>query len=151
MTTNSPYRDRADHRPYIEAVRVALLLKDIQVGAATFGTGRVRSAAMTLLAPDDDFDEPWHPTFTSAQFVELRWNEQDGWSLLALHPGDAAALLPTVWHRGFGVVLPPEEISAWLAVLLTMPALSSSQEDGPYRSVQQHDPALEAALTAYAS
>ena len=150
MTAKSPHRDRADHRPYIETVRVALLLKDIQVGAATFDTGRVRSAAMTLLAPDDDSDEPWHPTFTSAHFVELRWNEQDGWSLLALHAADAA-LLPTVWHRGFGVLLPPEEISAWLAVLLTMPALSSSQEDGPYRSAQQHDPAFEAALAAYAS
>lgn len=150
MTTNSPHRDRADHRPYIETVRVALLLKDIQVGVATFDTGQVRSAAMTLLAPDDDFDEPWHHTFTSAQFVELRWNEEAGWSLLALHSADAA-LLPTTWHRGFGVVLPPEEVSAWLAVLLTMPALSSSQEDGPYRSHQQNDPAFEAALTAYAS
>lgn len=150
VTTNSPYRDRADHRPYIETIRVALLLKDIQVGTATFETGHVRSAAMTLLAPDDDFDEPWHLTFTGAQFVELRWNEQDGWSLLALHAADAASL-PTVWHRGFGVVLSPEEVSAWLAVLLTMPALSSSQEDGPYRSAHQHDPALEAALAVYAS
>lgn len=149
MTTNSPPRDRVDHRPYIETVRVALLLKDIQVGAATLNADHVRSAAMTLLAPDDDSDEPWHSTFTSAQFVELRWNEEEGWSLLALHSADAA-LLPTTWHGGFGPILPPEEVSAWLAVLLTMPALSSRQEDGPYRSRQQHDPAFEAALTAYA-
>jgi len=149
MTSDPSRPTRADHRPYIETVRVALLLRDIQVSVATFSSGRVRSAAMTLLPPDDDFDEPWHPTFTSAQFVELRWNEQDGWSLLALRPSDSA-LLPTIWHRGFGVVLPPEEIGAWLAVLLTMPAASSSQDDGPYRSRQMNDPAFEAALAAYA-
>lgn len=149
MTTAESRSAKADHRPYIETVRVALLLKDIHVGAATFSTRRVRSATMTLLAPDDDFDEPWHYTFARAERVELRWSEEDGWSLLALHADDERSL-PTIWRRGFGVVLPPDEISAWLAVLLTMPALSSSQEDGPYRSHQQHEPAFENALAAYA-
>lgn len=149
MNTSPENPGTTDHRPYIETVRVALLLKDVHVGVATFNTQRVRSAAMTLLPPDDDFDEAWHPTFANAERVQLRWSEEDGWSLVALHAtGDAR--LPTIWRRGFGVVLPPAEICAWLAVLLTMPAFSSSQDDGPYRSHQQHDAALEAALAAFA-
>jgi Family of unknown function (DUF6292) len=148
VTTAQPPSAKADHRPYIEAVRVALLLKDLQVGVATFNSSRLRSAAMTLLAPDEEFDEPWHPTFTTAQFVELRWNEQDGWSLLALHPSETA-LLPTIWHRGFGVLLPPEEVAAWIDLLVTMPSAAPSREDGPYRSHQQHDPAFEQALAAF--
>jgi hypothetical protein len=58
MTTDRSQPERSDHRAYIETVRGALLLKDIQVGTASFDTGRVPSAAMTLLAPDDDFNEP---------------------------------------------------------------------------------------------
>jgi hypothetical protein len=138
-----------DHRPYIETVRVALLLNDIQVGTATFNTGQVRSAAMTVLPPDDDFEEPWAHTFARAEHVALRWNEEEGWSLLAMHVSDGKPL-PTIWRRGFAVVLPPDEVCAWLALLLTMPALSSSQEDGPNRSHQCRDPAFEASLAAYA-
>lgn len=150
MSTAKSPADKADHRPYIETVRVALLLKDIQVGTATFNAGQVRSAAMTMLPPDDDFDDPWAHTFARAEFVELRWHEEDGWSLLAMHTSDDDKSLPTIWHRGFGVVLPPDEICTWLGLLLTMPALSSSQEDGPYRTHQTHDPAFEACLAAYA-
>lgn len=149
MSTAESRYTTADHRPYIETVRVALLLKDIQVGTATFNSGQVRSAAMTVLPPDDDFDDPWAHTFASAEHAALRWNEEEGWSLLAMHASDGKSL-PTIWRRGLAVVLPPEEICAWLALLLTMPALSSSQEDGPYRTHQTHDPAFEASLAAYA-
>jgi len=149
MNSDPSQPARADLRPYIETVRVALLFKDIHVGVAVFNSGLVRSAAMSLLAPDEDFDEPWHFTFAGAQRVELRWNEEDGWSLLALHAfGDAT--LPTIWRPGFGVVLPPDEVTAWLALLLTMPSASASREDGPYRSHQHLDPAFEAALATYA-
>ena len=140
---------RTDHRAYIEAVRVALLLEDIQVGAATFNTRTVRSATMTLVPPDDDFYEPWHHTFASAEHVELRWTEEEGWSLLALHDGDGKRL-PTIWRPGFGAVLPANEIRTWLAVLLTMPGVSPSQDDGPYRSHQADDPEFEASLAFYA-
>jgi hypothetical protein len=140
---------KADHRPYIEAVRVALLLEDIHVSAVTFNTHTVRTAAMTLIPPDDDSDEPWHHTFISAERVELRWTEEDGWSLLALHASDDK-LLPTIWRAGFGAVLPANEIRTWLAVLLTMPGVSPSQEDGPYRSHQTDDPSFEASLAFYA-
>ena len=149
MTDNPSQPTPSDHRPYIETVRVALLLRDIRVGAASFNPGRVRSAAMTLPAPDEEFDEPWHRTFTSAQFVELRWNEEDGWSLLALHPAEAA-LLPTIWHHGFTVVPPPEKVCTWLALLLTMPGISGSGDDGRYCTHQHSDPAFEASLAAYA-
>lgn len=149
MNTNPMKSEAADHKPYIETVRAALLVKDVHVGAVAFSTGRVRGATMPLFAPDDDTDDPWHYTFIHAERVELRWSEEDGWSLLALHTrGDA--LLPTIWRRGFGIVLPPEDVGAWLSLLLTMPGFSSSQEDGPYRSHQQHDAALEATLAAYA-
>ena len=149
MTITESRASRADHQAYIEAVRVALLLEDIQVGDATFNTGTVRSATMTLLPPDDDFDEPWHHTFACAERVELRWTEEDGWSLLALHASDGKHL-PTIWRPGFGAVLPANEIRTWLAVLLTMPGVSPSQEDGPYRSHQADDTAFEASLAFYA-
>ena len=143
-----PLTTHADHRPYIELVRLALLLEDVHVGVAVPGLGRVRSAAMTVLAPDDDFDDPWHPTFANAERVELRWNEEDGWSLLASYGGGQAG--PTIWRRGFGVLLPPEDVASWIDVLLTMPHSSLSRDDGPYRSHQQPDRAFEAVLAAYA-
>ena len=149
MTTAEACISKADHQAYIEAVRVALLLDDIHVGDAAFNSGTVRSASMTLLPPDDDFDEPWHHTFTSAERVELRWTEEDGWSLLALHAGDGRRL-PTIWRPGFAAVLPANEIRTWLSVLLTMPGVSPSQDDGPYRSHQTDDPAFEASLAFYA-
>jgi hypothetical protein len=149
MSTTEPQPAKVDHRPYIETVRIALLLQDLHVGVASFNSGTVRSAAMTLLPPDVDFEDPWAQTFARAEQVQLRWSEEDGWSLLALHTSDEGPL-PTIWRRGFGVVLPPDEICAWLDLLLTMPALSSSQEDGPYRTHQKHDPAFEASLAAYA-
>ena len=149
MTTAEASISKADHQAYIEAVRVALLLDDIRVGDLTFNTGTVRSASMTLFPPDDDFDEPWHHTFASAERVELRWTEEEGWSLLALHvTGDKH--LPTIWRPGFGAVLPANEIRTWLAVLLAMPGVSPSQDDGPYRSHQTPDPAFEASLAFYA-
>lgn len=138
----------ADHRPYIETVRVALLLKGIQVGTAAFNAGQVRSAAMTVLPPDDDFDEPWAHSVATAEHVALRWNEEEGWSLLAMHASDGTSS-PTIWRLG-PVVLPFDDICAWLAALLTAPALSSSQEDRPYRAHQRRDPAFEACLADYA-
>ena len=150
MTSAGPLLLPADHRPYIETVRVALLLDDIRAASATFGNSRVRTAAMTLFLANDDSDEDWHYTFTSAERVELRWSEEEGWSLLALHAADDGGRLPTIWRYGFGAVLPPEEIRAWLAVLLTMPGFSPSQEVGPHRSHQHADAAFEASLASYA-
>ena len=149
MTITESLTNRADHQAYIEAVRVALLLEDIDVGAAAFNTRTVRSATMPLLPPDDDVDGPWHHTFASAERVELRWTEEDGWSLLALHAGDDKRL-PTIWRPGFGAVLPANEIRTWLSVLLAMPGVSPSQDDGPYRSHQMDDPEFEASLAFYA-
>jgi len=146
--TVHPRRSQADHRPYVELVRDALLLKDVHIGVPVTGLGQVRSAAMTVLPPDEDFDEPWHPTFANAERVELRWSEEDGWSLLTAYLGGQAE--PTIWRRGFGVLLPPEEVVGWLDVLLTMPHASLSSEDGPFRSHQQHAPDFEAVLAAYA-
>lgn len=148
MTITELRNGRADHQAYIEAVRVALLLEDIQVGDATFNTGTVRTARMTLLPPDDDFDESWHHTFATAEQVDLRWTEEDGWSLSVLHRSDDKRL-PTIWRPGFGAVLPANEIRTWLAVLLAMPGVSPSREDGPYRSHQTDDPELEASLAFY--
>ncbi len=149
MSTSDSPSSKTDHRPYIETVRVALLLQDLHVGVAVFNPGRVRSAAMTMLPPDDDFDDPWHHTFARAERVELRWSEEDGWSLLAMHAsGDKH--LPTIWRHGFGVMQSPTAICTWLALLLTMPGVSASREDGPYRTHQKHDPAFEASLAAYA-
>lgn len=144
---NTPSNVQSDHRPYIELVRLALQLKEIHPGATVPGLGRLRSAAMTVLPPDADFEDPWHPTFADAAHVELRWNEEDGWALAAF-PHDISNG-PTTWHRGFDVLLAPEEVATWLDLLLTMPSASASREDGPYRSHQQPDRAFEAALAAY--
>jgi hypothetical protein len=143
-----PQDHKADHWPYIELVRVALLLKDVHVGVAHPGPGHGRSAAMTLLPPDPDFDEPWHPTFADAHRVEARWDEEAGWSVAALYEA-GSELLPTVWHRGFGVLLEPEDVAGWIDLLLTMPSAASSREDGPYRSHQKPDRAFEARLAAF--
>jgi hypothetical protein len=149
MTIAESRISRADHQAYIEAVRAALLLDDIHVGAAAFDTRTVRSATMPLFPPDDDVEEPWHHTFTSAERVELRWTEEDGWSLLALHASEGRRL-PTIWRPGFGAVLPANEIRTWLTVLLAMPGFSPSQDDGPYRSHQTDDAEFEASLAFYA-
>lgn len=143
-----PQRAQADHRPYIELVRIALNLRDIHLGASVTGAGRLRSASMTVLPPDDDFDEPWHPTFTNTERLELRWSEEDGWSLLASYRSGQAG--PTIWRRGFGVLLPPEEVVGWLDALLYVPHAISSREDGPFRSHQHSDHTFEAFLAAYA-
>ena len=145
--TDHPQRTQADHRPYVELVRLALLLKDVHIGVPVVSPGRLRSAAMTVLPPDEDFDDPWHPTFANVERLELRWSEEDGWSLLAAYLRGQAG--PTIWRRGFGVLLAPEEVAGWLDVLLTMPHAAPSREDGPFRSHQQHDHAFEAALAAY--
>ena len=146
--TVHPQRAQADHLPYIELVRLELLLKDVHIGVPVVTPCRLRSAAMTVLAPDEDFDDPWHPSFANAQRVELRWSEEDGWSLLAFYGDDQAG--PTIWRRGFGVLLPPEEVAGWLDVLLTMPQAAPGREDGPFRSHQKPDHAFETVLAAYA-
>jgi hypothetical protein len=143
-----PQRTQNDHRPYIELVRLALNLKDIHLGAAVTGCGRLRSAAMTVLPPDEDFDDPWHFTFASAQRLELRWDEEGGWSLLAAYADGQDG--PTIWRYGFGVLLPPDEVAAWADLLLAAPNAAISREDGPFRSHQQPDHAFEATLAAYA-
>lgn len=149
MSIKESSSNKVDHRPYIETVRVALLLEDLHVSGANFNLGMVRSAAMTMLPPDDDFNEPWHRTFTRAERVELRWTEEDGWSLLAMQASDETHL-PTIWRHGFAVLQSPAKVCTWLALLLTMPGICGSREDGPYRTHQKHDPAFEASLAAYA-
>ena len=109
MSATESHYAKADHRPYIETVRVALLLEDLHVGVANFNPGTVRSAAMTMLPPDDDVDDPWAYTFARAERVELRWSEEDGWSLLAMH-ASGEGHLPTIWRHGFGVMQSPAAI-----------------------------------------
>jgi hypothetical protein len=149
MNSTEVHTAKAAHRPYIEAVRVALKSVGIDVGAATFNTRSVRTAVMTLFPPDDGFDGTWHDTFASAVRVDLCWTEEDGWSLLVLH-ATGGKRVPTVWRPGFGAVLPANEIRTWLSVLLAMPGVSPSQDDGPYRSHETDDPAFEASLAFYA-
>ncbi|MBR7827559.1 hypothetical protein KDK95_14670 [Actinospica sp. MGRD01-02] len=144
---NTPSNTKSDHQPYIELVRLALQLKDIHPGATVPSLGGLRAAAITVLPPDADFEDAWHPTFADASRVELRWNEEDGWTLAAF-PQDLSNG-PTIWRRGFGVLLTPEEVATWLDLLLTMPSASASRDDGPYRSHQQTDRAFEADLAVY--
>ena len=138
---------KADHRPYIEQVRLALLLKDVHIGVPVLSIGRLRSAAMTVLPPDEDFDAPWHPSFAGVERVELRWNEQDGWLQQAAYLSGQAG--PTIWRHGLAVLPPPEQVVGWLGLLLTKPQAPPGRVDGPFRSHQELDHDFEAALAAY--
>ena len=132
---------RADHAPYIAAVRRSIETRDIrvtEVRTATSGDGR-REATLTLCPDEAAFAERF-PAETSAS-----WDEDNGWSLLVHHESLASRV-----HKGLGVVPDPEDVAAWAVVLLAHPELTPSYEDHPYRNHSVADPDFEAQLAQYA-
>ena len=132
---------RADHAPYIAAVRHSIETRDIRVtDVRTTTSGDGRREATLILRPDD------------AAFAErvrgeasASWDEDNGWSLLVDHESLASRV-----HKGLGVAPDPEDVAAWAVVLLAHPELTPSYEDHPFRDHSAEDPGFEARLAQYA-
>ena len=132
---------RADHAPYIAAVRRGIEMRDIRVTdmqATTSGDGR-REATLTLRPDDAAFAERL-PGEASAS-----WDEDNGWSLLVRQESLASRV-----HKGLDVVPDPEDVAAWAVVLLAHPELTPSYEDHRFRDHSAEDPGFEARLARYA-
>jgi len=135
---------RADHRPYLRAVRAAIESKEIPVKTVVTDAGAIREGLLHL-----------DPQATAAAFPEaaevvLRWTEEHGWSYAAFYPPHSG--LGTSWtHLGFGVLPTPDEVANWIGTVLINPALIVSNEDDPYRSAGDNDEDLEARIAAYGS
>src|ERR1035438_1209339 len=132
---------RADHAPYIAAVRRGIETRDIRVtNVQTTTSGDGRREAMLTLRPDD-------ATFAGRVPGEAlaSWDEDNGWSLLMHHES-----LTSRVHKGLGVVPDPEDVAAWAVVLLAHPELTPSYEDHPFRDHSAEDPGFEARLAQYA-
>jgi hypothetical protein len=132
---------KTGHAPYIAAVYRAIqtrgiLVADVKTTASSGG----RRAATLLLRPDEAAFTERVPAEASAA-----WDEQDGWSLA---PGGAPEASRV--HKGLGVVPDPEDVAAWIEVLLAHPELTPSREDHPFRDHSVADPGFEAQLARYA-
>lgn len=140
-TMGTQEHHRADHVPYIAAVRRGLETRDIHVAnvtATTAGDGR-REATLVLRPGDTAFDG------RVPQEASAIWDEGNGWSLLVRH-GPLADHV----HKGLGVVPDPEDVAAWAVVLLAHPELAQSHDDHPFRDHSAEDPEFEAQLAQYA-
>ena len=133
---------RADHAPYIAAVRCGIEARDIRVTGVTVTTSADdrREAAFTL-RPDEAAFAGRIPREASAS-----WDEDNGWSLTA---GDER--LSAAVHKGLGVLPDPEDVAAWAVVLLAHPELTPSREDRLTGDHPVADPGFEARLARYAS
>ena len=133
---------RADHSPYIRAVRRGIEARDICVAdmAVTSSSGGRREARLLLRLDEGTFAERV-PGEASAT-----WDEDNGWSMLVQRKSLASRV-----HKGLGVVPDPEDVAAWAVALLAHPELTPSREDHPFRDHRVADPDFEALLAAYAA
>jgi len=134
---------RADHGPYIAAVRGRLQARDIRVASTTVTTaGDGRREATLELRPDQDaFAEPVPPP------ASARWDEQNGWRLRVPREG-----LPSHEVRQRTSVLPAaDDVAAWAVVALAHPELSATGEERQVRDHAVPDPEFEARLARYAA
>jgi hypothetical protein len=132
---------KADHAPYIAAVCRDLEARDVWVADTLVWNGRDGLREATLLL---QFDADAFPVVAPGP-VRVRWNEEDGWSVL-VHGESAAGRV----YKGLDVVPDPEDVAAWVVVALTRPDLTLSREDHPYRDHSVPDASFEAQLAGYA-
>jgi len=132
---------RANHAHYIAAVRRGIETRSIRVIDIRTSTAADDGREATLLLRPD---ETAFPVPVPAQ-ASASWDEEDGWSL-AVGSGPAASRV----YKGLGVAPDPEDVAAWVAVLLAHPELTPSREDHPFRDHSVPDPAFEAQLARYA-
>ena len=105
---------RTGHAPYIAAACRAIetrgiLVADVRTTASSGG----RRAATLALRPDEAAFTEQVPAEASAA-----WDEEDGWSLAVGGAPEASRV-----HKGLGVVPDPEDVAAWIEVLLAHPEL----------------------------
>jgi hypothetical protein len=141
---SQPGSGRADHAAYILAVRRHLHERDVDITQVrTSGVGGLRSANLQLHPDADAF------TATVPAETFLSWDEENGWALGSRCDPATLALINPV-YKGLGVLPDPEDVAAWVVVLLTHPELTPSREDYPFRDHAVEDPAFEAELARYA-
>src|ERR1022692_9969 len=129
------------HAPYIAAACRAIetrgiLVADVRTTASSDG----RREATLLLRPDEAVFAERLPAEASAT-----WDEEDGWSLAVGEVPSAIRM-----HKGLAVVPDPEDVAAWIEVLLAHPELTPTREDHPFRDHSVADPGFEAQLARYA-
>ena len=139
MVTQEPRR--ADHAAYVAAVvrRVearGIRVTDVRTTVAAYS----RREATLQLRPDEAAFPLQVPPEASAS-----WDEEDGWSLVV-----ELGLRASCVHKGLTVAPDPEEVAAWVTVLLAHPELTPSREDHPFRNHSVPDPGFEAQLARYA-
>jgi Family of unknown function (DUF6292) len=140
MSTHAPRR--ADHARYITAIRGAVEARDIrvtdmQVSASPDG----RREAVLTLRPDSEAFAERVPEAASAS-----WDEDNGWSI-----GVRGGLPAGRVHKGLSVLPDPEDVAAWVVVVLAHPELTPSYEDHPFRDHEVADPEFEVQLARYAA
>jgi len=132
---------RADHAPYIAAVRRGIEMRDIRVTPVTITTsGDGRREATLVLRPDASAFAERLPGEAAAS-----WDEDNGWSMLV-----RLGRLTNQVHKGLGVMPDPEDVAVWAVTLLAHPELTPSYEDHPFRDHRAEDPGFEAQLAWYA-
>ncbi len=128
---------RADHGPYIAAVRHRMETRDIRVTRVTNAvSGDGRREATLVLRPDESAFAERLPGEAS-----MSWDEDNGWSMLVRQ----GPLVNQV-HKGLGVVPDPDDVTAWAVTLLAHPELTPSYEDHPFRDHRVQDAGFEAQL-----
>lgn len=143
MTSQASLR-QVDHSAYIAAVRHQLEAQDIatvDVRISVSSEGR-REAAMRL-KPGDSAPVDQVPLDAS-----MSWDEEYGWSLLA-HYDSIPPVPGSPVHKGLSVLPDPDDVAAWVVVLLARPDVTPSREDGPHRDCSSPEPAFEDQLAGY--
>jgi len=137
MTVPSGRRRREDHAGYIKAVRHELETNDIHVPnvQVSIAAGGRREASLNLRADREAFAE--HLPDSAMAY----WDENNGWSASARRDGMISRV-----HKGLGALPTPQDVTAWLIVLLTHPELAPSYEDHPFRNHTTSDPDFERQL-----
>jgi hypothetical protein len=129
----------SDHEPYIAAVCAALARRDIKVAeAALLNADRCREAAITLAPDQSAFACPLPDQ------IAAFWDEISGWSLI-IHRADT----DTEYYEGTQVLPEPDAVGAWVAVVLTHPALELARNQIRFRAKYAADPAFDAKLAMY--
>jgi hypothetical protein len=134
---------RVGHAPYIEEVRRLLESRDLVVTVVSATSRGGRREAVLLLHPERAaFAEP------VTGDASLAWDEENGWSLITRpDPGMLGGAIPV--FKGLAVLPDPEDVAAWVVVLLTHPELTPSREDHPFRDHTAEDPEFERQLSTY--
>jgi hypothetical protein len=140
MTVSEGGPRKADHGPYIEAVRRGMLARDIAVKSTFVGAWPDgRREATLLLRPDDSAFAERLPGEVSAS-----WDEDSGWSMSVCRDSFVSRV-----GKGLGVLPTPDDVAIWAVTLLTHPELTPSYEDGPFRDHEKPDPGFEEQLARY--